>query len=399
MKIAIIGAGPAGIFAAMFLREFKGEVHVFEQNEILGEKLRLTGGGRMNITNKKLSADDYFSSEERLKNNLLKTRWLADREELFNELGIEYKWEENRAISKTENAGREVERLIRTIKKHKNAFIHEKIKVLEIQKSWKTYLIRFDNKREEFDYVIIATGGMLRLHNMAGREDIYRLAIELGHTITKTRPVLSPLVITNNPFKNFAGLSFKGVIRNVGAKEETTGDILITHLGISGPAVLDFSSVFEGNSCELGFVSEISEDEFKNEFWKLREGKNFIRTFLHKFMPKNLYEWHLKQAGISIESTIADISKEKFNTLWKNLFHLVLSGVQRMDYSNSWTTEGGVDLKEINVATMESKINPRTFFAGEVVDVNGLCGGYNITFAAVTAKVAAEAILKLGENS
>jgi len=117
MKTAIIGAGPAGIFAAMFLREFKGEVHIFEENEILGEKLRLTGGGRMNITNKKLSADDYFSSEERLKNNMLKTRWLANREELFNELGIEYKWEGNRAISKNENAVREVERLIRNIKK------------------------------------------------------------------------------------------------------------------------------------------------------------------------------------------------------------------------------------------------------------------------------------------
>jgi len=397
MKIAIIGAGPAGIFAAMFLREFKGEVHIFEENEILGEKLRLTGGGRMNITNKKLSVDDYFSSEERLKNNMLKTRWLANREELFNELGIEYKWEENRAISKNEDAIREVERLIRTIQKQKNAFIHEKIKILDIQKSEKKYLIKFDNKNEFFDYLIIATGGMLRFRDMGSREVIYKLPIELGHTITKTRPVLSPLVITNNPFKDLSGLSFKGTLGNIGSKEKMTGDILITHLGISGPAVLDFSSVFEGNSCELGFVSDINENQFKDEFWRLREGKNFVRTFLHKFMPKNLYEWHLKKAGISIESTIADVNKEKFNTLWKNIYHLVLSGVQRMDYSNSWTTEGGVDLKEINVATMESKINPHVYFAGEVVDVNGLCGGYNITFAAVTAKVAAEAILK--ENS
>jgi len=394
MKIAIIGAGPAGIFAAMFLKDFKGEVHVFEQNEILGEKLRLTGGGRMNITNKKLSADDYFSSETRLKNNLLKTRWLAEREELFNELGIEYKWEENRAISKNENAGREVERLIRTLKKQKNTFIHEKIKILEIQKSWKTYLIQFDKKREEFDYVIIATGGMLKLHDMGPRENIYNLAVALGHTITKTRPVLTPLVITNNPLKDFAGVAFKGALRNIGAKEETTGDILITHLGISGPAVLDFSSVFEGNSCELEFISELNENQFRDEFWKLREGKNYLRTYLHKFMPKNLYEWHLKKCGISTEVMIADVSKEKFNALQNSLFHQVLSGVQRMDYSNAWTTEGGVDLKEITVATMESKITPHIYFAGEVVDVNGLCGGYNITFAAVTAKVASEAILK-----
>jgi hypothetical protein len=158
--------------------------------------------------------------------------------------------------------------------------------------------------------------------------------------------------------------------------------------------VLDFSSIFEGNSCELGFVSEMNEEEFKTQFWKLREGKNYLKTFLHKFMPKNLYEWHLKKAGVLDDVMIADVSKEKFIILSTNLFHLVLSGVQRMDYSNSWTTEGGVDLKEINVATMESKLNPHLFFAGEVVDVNGLCGGYNITFAAITAKVVSEAILK-----
>jgi len=394
MKTAIIGAGPAGIFAAIFLRDFKGEVHVFEQNEILGEKLRLTGGGRMNITNKKLSSEDYFSCEERLKNNLLKTRWLVKREELFAELGIEYKWEGNRAIAKSEDALKEVDRLIKSVIRQKNAFIHEQVKVLDIQNLGKKYIIKFDDKKDEFDYVIIATGGMLRLHNMGPRENIYNLAIKLGHTITKTRPTLSPLVITNNPFKELSGLSFKGVIRNIGPKKEIVGDILITHLGISGPAVLDFSSVFEGNSCELGFISEINENQFKEEFWKLREGRNYIRSFLHKFMPKNLYEWHLKKANISEESTIADVSKEKFNILSGNLFHLVLNGVQRMDYSNSWTTEGGVDLKEINVATMESKINPHLFFAGEVVDVNGLCGGYNITFAAITAKVAADTILK-----
>ena len=394
MKTAIIGAGPAGIFTAIFLRDFKGEIHIFEQNEILGKKLRLTGGGRMNITNKKLSGDDYFSSEERLKTNLLKTRWLVNREKLFTELGIEYKWEENRAISKSEDASREVERLISTIQKQKNTFIHEKVKVLDIKKSGEKYSIKFNNKIEEFDFVIISSGGMLKFHDMGPRENIYNLAIKLGHTITKTRPVLTPLVITNNPFKDLSGLSFKGAIGNVGTKEKIIGDILITHLGISGPAVLDFSSVFEGNSCELGFVSEMNEEEFKTQFWKLREGKNYIKTFLHKFMPKNLYEWHLKKAGVLDDVMIADVSREKFIILSANLFHLVLSGVQRMDYSNSWTTEGGVDLKEINVATMESKLNPHLFFAGEVVDVNGLCGGYNITFAAITAKVVSEAILK-----
>jgi len=393
MKTAIIGAGPAGIFAAIFLRDFKGEVHLFEQNEILGEKLKLTGGGRMNITNKNLSRDDYFSSEERLKNNLLKTRWLEKREELFNELGIEYKWEENRAISKKENAGREVERLARAIKRQKNAFIHEKANVLNVQKKGKKYLLKVDGKQEEVDVVIIASGGMLRLNDMGGREYIYNLAIKLGHNITKTRPVLTPLVITGNPLKNLAGIAFKGTIGNVLSNRKTTGDILITHLGISGPAVLDFSSLFEGNSCELGFALGFDENRFKDEFWKLREGKNSLSAFLHKFMPKKLCAWHMQEASIPKDAMIADVSKEKFKILSRNLFRFVLRGVQRMDYSNSWTTDGGVDLKEINVATMESKLNPHVFFAGVVLDVNGLCGGYNITFAAITAKIAAEAIL------
>jgi predicted flavoprotein YhiN len=111
-------------------------------------------------------------------------------------------------------------------------------------------------------------------------------------------------------------------------------------------------------------------------------------------MPKKVVDWHIKKAKLSEGINISDISKDTLKLLRKNLFRFPIQNANTLDYPACWTTKGGVDLSEVNISTLESKITPHLFFAGEILDVNGLCGGYNISFAAISAKIVSESILK-----
>lgn len=398
MKIAIIGAGPAGIFTSYFLRDFKGEIILFEQNKNIGEKLKLTGGGRMNVTNKIFSVEQFSSESKNLLKNLFKNPWVRNREDLFKELGVEYKWEGDRAILASENAIGEVERLASVLEKQKNLKIFTNCKVMDVMRHEEKFFVKFGNdtssKSEIFDAVIIANGGMFRIKDMGKAKDLYGIPLGLGHSITYLEPSLCPILIPNNPFMGLSGITFKGSLYCSGNKVKVDGDILITHGGISGPAVLDFSSMIEGRNIELGFISEVNEEDFQKEFWGMREGKETVKNFLHKFLPNRICDFLMLGNGIVHGAKIADINKETFKKLRKDLFHYELPNIKLMDYQFSWTTKGGVPLNEINVSTMESKLYKNLYFAGEVLDANGLCGGYNISFATISGKIVSEGILK-----
>jgi predicted Rossmann fold flavoprotein len=208
-------------------------------------------------------------------------------------------------------------------------------------------------------------------------------------------PSLSPIKIKNNPFKDLSGTSLVLQLISRENKIKMTQDAIFTHAGISGPVVLDFSAYLPSSGeFFINFIPQITEEDFFAGFSRLRQGKNLFRKYLREFLPKKVADWHLDSAGITLTTNIADISKDKVKMLRKNLFNYPVSGTETCDYSACWTTKGGVPLSEINVATMESKIHPNLFFAGEILDVNGLCGGYNISFAAISAKILSEKILQ-----
>jgi predicted Rossmann fold flavoprotein len=398
MKIAIIGAGPAGIFTSLFLKDFDGEISLFEQNNDIGEKLKLTGGGRMNVTNKIFSAKEFSSENLNLLKNLFKSPWIKKREELFAELGVKYKWEGDRAILESGNALKEVERLNMLLQEQKNLRVETACKVMAVKTLEDgKFLIGFQNddavKEEIFDIVILCGGGMFRIKDLGDLKKIYKLPLELGHSVTNLRPSLSSLFISNNPLAEFSGVVFKGKLTDPVNKKSASGEILATHQGLSGPAVLDFSSMIESKHIELAFISEIDEETFSKEFQKMRNGNETVKTLLHKFLSNRICDYLLKISALDPEIKIAMTSKENLKKLQKNLFHLELRNVDVMDYSFAWTTKGGIPLKEINVATLESRLHKNLYFAGEILDVNGLCGGYNISFATISAKIVSESIL------
>ena len=397
MKIAVVGSGPAGIFTCLQLADFKGEVHLFEQNKQVGVKLERTGGGRMNVTNRVFSEKEFSSNQANLLKKLFKNPWVKNRFQLFEKMGIEYEWEGNRAILKSQDAVKEVARLNEMLEQQDNLKFQLNAEVIGVEKKDDQFELKFLSAGVEdvahFDMVVLSGGGMFRIGRPSDTELIYRLPFQLGHTVTGVSPSLSSLVIKQNPLRDFSGISLKAELTDIASGQKRVDDMLIAHHGFSGPLALDFSSVLSGEKVSLNFLPDVKEDLFTAEFNALRQGKHLVRGFLREYLPRRLADWHLFKAEIQDNMTIADVSKDKLKALRKSLYRLEFDHVSTLGYSACWTTRGGVDLSEVNVARLESKHHKNLYFAGEILDVNGLCGGYNISFAAISAKIVAEAVL------
>lgn len=393
MKIAIIGAGPAGIYTTLFLKEFQGEIHLFEQNKDVGEKLKTTGGGRMNVTNKIFTASEFSSYDPRSVERIFKNPHFENRYALLEQLGIEYQWEKNRAILKSQNAVAEVARLKAQLEAQSNTFLHLNTKIESIIHEASGFKITWNNGQgaDFFDRVVLTIGGMYRMGDLGPVEQIYALPIKVEHTITEVCPSLCGLIFIDKPLRAFSGISFVGRLTDVATKRSITDDLLITHVGISGPAALDFSS-FAGEKIELSFISEISEKDFVERFNALRMGKHSIKKFLKEFLPQRLVVFHLERAEIDQEF-IADLPKQKLQNLVQSIFHYPIPERRPNVYPGSWTTKGGVCLDEVQTKNLESKKIPGLYFAGEILDFNGLCGGYNISFAMISARMVADDLL------
>lgn len=387
MKLAIIGAGPAGIFAGKFLKDWDGEIHLFEANKEIGKKLALTGGGRMNLTNKDLNVSHFFSDNERALKHIFKSNFARNYLDLFDDLGIKMKWEGNRALLESQDAAGQVRAWENEFKNQKNLTLHLGHEVRKISRKESGFVI--DDK--DFDFVLITSGGMLQLMKKNNEQKVYSLAASLAHKIVKPSACLSPIIIPSSPFKDLAGTAME-IELSQNNKNKVRDNLLFTHKGISGPAVLDFSANWDQEVFEINFMPEVKEEDFVNEFQELRNGKNKLLKLLQKYLPKKVALFQAEKIKAD-EKMIADVSKDDLKLLRKNLFRWRVEGGQTCGYEQSWTTRGGVDLGEIKTSTMESKIVPGLFFGGEILDVAGLCGGYNITWAAISARMACEEIL------
>ena len=411
-KIAIVGAGPAGIFSALFLKKKykqelesgKIEIHIFEKNKKLGKKLKLTGGGRMNISNKILNPNTFFSSNIRKKEHFFKSKFFKKSEiinnveqysvmHLFDELEIKYFWENNRAMLKSENAKYEVEQLQVRLEETSNIFIHVNTEITTIQ------------QLDSFQKIIWTTGGMLQIEdkkmgkNQPSKQRTYGLLEQLEHKIVRPSPSLSPFRFSKQDivelnFAEVAGQSFTGKIyaKNVYTKKNTeiVDDILLTHIGLSGPAVLDFSALWDKESSVfINFIPEYSEKQLTKKIQALRNGKNSILSFFTQFISKKLAKFLIAKTGIQ-NLFFADITKQELKDLVSFFCAFALPNPELFPYQACWTTKGGVSLSDVNIATLESKKISNFFIAGEVLDIDGLCGGYHISLCALQAKIISE---------
>lgn len=406
-KIAVIGAGPAGMIAAYYSALNHADVTIFEKNDKVGKKLFITGKGRCNITNSS-DMDNIFANIVTNKKFLYSALYSYTNDDVMNFFeneGLKLKVERGNRVFPLSDHSSDV---INTLKKSlKNQGVkieyNTDVKDLIIEDNEAKGVVLADGKRRDFDKVIIATGGIS--YPVTGSDGKGMKILEkYGHTITELRPGLVPMNVLEEFAKDLQGLSLKNIAVNFfeeGRKKpiySEFGEMLFTHFGVSGPVILSASSTIgkkiKDNNIVLKIdlkpaLNEVQLDERILRDFSESINKDF-RNALDKLIPKKLIPVIIDYCKIDPYKKVNTISKEERQVLIKSLKEFTMTITSLRGFNEAIITSGGVNVKEINPATMESKIINNLYIAGEMIDVDAYTGGYNLQIAWSTGKLAGE---------
>lgn len=378
-SVAIIGAGPAGCVCAKFLKNNGFCPIIFDKGKYLRTILP-TGGGRCNLAHAEFDfknlAKNYPRGEKFLYSVFSKFG-TEDAIQFFKQLGIEtYTQEDNRIFPKS-NSSRDVqEKLLKALKGCK--FVSEK--VLSIEKLDNCYKIITNKSSYAFDVVIVSTGGH-------GNWDIFN---KMDINIIPPTQALVGLVTKEN-FSAISGVSIKNV-KTYGKefKNSDNGDIIFTHKGISGPLIYKISSIFARKEMPYKLVFQLVKDlDLQAELNKNPHKE--IKNLLGQFVPKSFAEFVLENLDIEKDTPCHKITGKLRDKIYKKLTTFEVTIISKVP-DGEVVTCGGIDLKEINSKTMESKKYPNLYFCGEVLDIDGFCGGFNLQNCWSTAFVVAQSV-------
>lgn len=411
-KVLIIGGGAAGMMAGVFAARNHHEVHILEKNEKLGKKVFITGKGRCNVANA-CDTEELFPavmSNPKFLYSGFYSFGPQDVMNFFEEAGVPLKVERgNRVFPQSDHSSDIIRALERELKKagakvHLHTTVKEIVKKPEAEKV--TGVILEDGTFMEGDAVIVATGGF-SYQSTGSTGDGYRFARELGLKVTDISPSLVPLKTKEDYIPKLQGLSLKntGLTIKNGKKVlyEDFGEMMFTHFGVTGPMILSASAHIgtklakaeNGELCAYldlkpALTKEQLDARILREF-ETGQNKQF-KNVIGVLFPSSLIPVMLELGGIPAEKKIHDISREErqhFVDLVK-AFPFTITGMG--EFKEAIITKGGVSVKEINPGTMESKKISGLYFAGEVLDLDAVTGGYNLQIAWSTAYLAAQAI-------
>ncbi len=401
-NIAIIGCGAAGMMAAIAAADNGHNVTIYEKNEKAGKKLFITGKGRCNITN--------ASDIEVILNNIVTNKkfmysslYTMDNQmiiKMFESFDVPIKVERGNRVFPVSDKSSDVIRGLTDALRKRNVKIKYNTPVKNILiENDEIKGIQTQNEKEYYDAVIVATGGV-SYSSTGSTGDGHKMAKQYGHKITELRPALVPLTVDENYAKELQGLSLKNVevtIYNNNRKiYNDFGEMLFTHFGISGPLILSASSVIgkyiKDNRLVLTIDLKPAMSDKQLDERILRDfEKSINRDFknsLDELLPKKMIPVIIEYTKISPFKKVNTITKEERNILVNALkrFTLTINGTR--GFNEAIITQGGVSIKDINPATMESKLVKNLYFAGEVIDVDALTGGYNLQIAWSTGYLA-----------
>ena len=404
MKVGIIGAGASGVFAALILKQNYIDTTVIERNANALKKIYATGNGRCNFTNRNVSYKNYHGENPKFTISAIKKFDNYDVIEFFNDMGIpEVELENGKIFPKSLQASSIVKQMMCLANHLEVEFIFDSF-VDEVRKNGDVFEVKSNDSIYKFDYLIVACGS--KAYKKSGSDgNGYILMKKLGHNIVKTHPGIVQLRLNGDSFKKMSGTKFKANAKLVvDGKEvfEFYHDVLFTDYGISGPTILQLSGEAiraKNNGLDVKIrIDTVDLDENKlyehliyiislNYYKKINE-------LLVGLINDNLIEEVLNQAGISYDINVCELSKEEIYKLAHTLKNLEFSVSGYKDEDSGQITCGGVDTDEINPSTMESKKIKNLYIIGEIMDVDGDCGGYNLQWAFSSAYSCAMSIIK-----
>jgi len=385
--VLIIGAGPAGLFAAMHCIGRK--VIVLEKNEKPGKKLLISGTGRCNITHDCKLSDffDHYGENHRFLKTALHTFTNTDLVHFLNTHGLDTVVDRNGKVFPASQRAEDVLQVLLSECARSGVQIACNKQVSGIEKTPGGFRVTTQAGQFQAPVIVITTGGM-SYPATGSTGDGYHFAKQLGHAIVPPKPSLSPVFVRNYTMASIAGVSVqdKLVYLYRGDKKlgEHRGDIGFTHKGLSGPGILDFSrNILSGDQLRINFIDD-KADEFRSALITAseKEGKTAIQTYLKKYeLPRSLLQLILKSIPIEPETRLAEITKIQRNQLVAAFCEYPFVVEKVGGFNMAMATAGGVSLAEVNPKTMESKLVPGLYFAGEVLDLDGDTGGYNLQAA------------------
>lgn len=416
MKVLVIGAGAAGMMAAISAAYEGNEVIIYEHNEKPGKKIYITGKGRCNITNA-CDTEDLFPkimTNNKFMYSSIYSFTNSDVIDFFNRIGCTTKVERGDRVFPVSDKSSDVISALQREMKKLNVKIYYNSKVVDViceEQVFKSIKVREANghiKNIIGDKLIVATGG-LSYPSTGSTGDGYKFAEKLGHTINKLKPSLVPYNLKGAEYRELQGLALKNVELKIEIDNKNIykdfGELLFTHFGISGPLVLTSCPVLikalekfekKGNISDKKIVVSVDlkpalsyeqlDARILRDFEK-NTNKNFVNS-LDALLPKKLIPIIVRRSKIEPDKKVSFVTKEERTTLVSIIKNLDYEFLSFRGYSEAIITKGGVSVKEINPSTMESKKVKGVFFAGEIIDVDAVTGGYNLQIAWSTGYLA-----------
>jgi len=397
--VCIIGGGPAGLFTAIHCKDLK--VIVLEKNSIPGKKLLISGTGRCNLTHDGKLNDffEHYGENKRFLKTALHGFTNTDLVRFFEDHGLKTVVDKNGKVFPASQKAEDVLQVLTDIYNRNKIMIACSQQVTEIKKTASGFEVKTGTGKYTCKFLVIATGGM-SYPATGSTGDGYHYAKLLGHSIVPPKPSLSPVFIRDYHMTSISGVSVQDKLiylyRGTKKINEHRGDIGFTHKGLSGPGILDFSRlILAGDILKVNFIG-LNPEDLRNELIRSseKEGKTAIQTYLKKFdLPRSLVLLILQSIHIEAESRLGDITKSQRIQLVSAFCEYPFVVEKVGGFNTAMVTAGGVSLDEVNPKTMESKLVPGLYFAGEVLDIDGDTGGYNLQAAFSTGYLAGK---KLG---
>lgn len=403
MKVVVIGGGPAGMMAAITSAKNGNKVILLEKMERLGRKLLITGKGRCNITSS-LPIEEFIENTPgngQFLYSCFKNFTNKDIINLLNSKGLKVKEERGNRIFPITDKALDVLKCFKETLKDLKVDVRFNTKVNEIIPKQGKFQIKTDKEQFEADKVILATGG--KSYPLTGSTgDGYKIAEKLGHSITKIKPSLVPLECYDKEIcKSLQGLSLKNVkielknIQNNKVIYEDFGEMIFTHFGVSGPTILSSSAHLvryknienllrdKNIKLKIDLKPALSEEKLNERVlrdFEKTKNKQF-KNSLDELLPQKLIPIIIEKSKINPNKKVNEITKKERMELLKLLknFEVIIKGFRPIE--EAIITSGGINIKEIDPKTMESKIVKGLYFAGEIIDVDSYTGGFNLQIA------------------
>jgi predicted Rossmann fold flavoprotein len=394
MNIAVIGGGAAGFMSAITAKESNPEatVTIFEKTDKVLVKVKVSGGGRCNVTNATFSIAQLIKNYPRGGKELKKSFnhfFTPDTINWFESRGVPLKTEEDNRMFPSSNSSQTIVDLLLDTTERLNIIISYKSKVSAITPTINGVNLYVNKETLYFDKIIIATGGTPKA---SGLDWLTRLEYKIVLPV----PSLFTFNMPKNPITRLMGLSVPNVTTSVkGSKLKQTGPLLITHWGMSGPAILklsawgaqDLAKVNYNFSVQINWLG-INEEKIRGEFTALSSSRKKMYNHNPFDVPKRLWHFMLNKLEISEIQVWNELRKKSRNKLINMLINDEFIVQGKTTFKEEFVSCGGIDLSEINMQTMESKRHKGIFFAGELLNIDGVTGGFNFQAAWTTGYLA-----------